>query len=387
MISKFAFKNYFCFREGAEVSFAFDGNASAHLGQEIGTVLGIKGANGSGKTNIIKAISFLSLFTAYSAQWGGELSAIPILTHFNNKDDTEFYVEFDVDGVMYFYELSLTDQCIKREAIYRKKGRKTLIIERIDDQIVDCISSLKELKRIKLLKNASIISHYSNLKFKNEMVDLSNVLNRFQCIASNVNFISYGGFGKPNSISKISQNYASDEKKFSFVKEIIKKADNSIADIKILNRNNDEGNKEYYPVFVHACGEKKEEALPLSLESNGTKTLYPTLSSYWEALENGSLLCLDEFDIHLHAMILPDLLDLFTNKEINKKNAQFIFTAHNTEIIDTLGKYRTVLVNKEDGQSYCYRLDEIPGSMIRNDRDISPLYLQGKLGGVPTKNV
>ncbi|TOA04168.1 hypothetical protein CGK40_02880, partial [Vibrio parahaemolyticus] len=41
------------------------------------------------------------------------------------------------------------------------------------------------------------------------------------------------------------------------------------------------------------------------------------------------------------------------------------------------------LVNKEDGESYGYRLDEIPGSMIRNDRPITPLYVSGKIGGVP----
>ncbi|NOR79400.1 MAG: hypothetical protein GQ529_00990, partial [Methyloprofundus sp.] len=77
------------------------------------------------------------------------------------------------------------------------------------------------------------------------------------------------------------------------------------------------------------------------------------------------------------------ILDLFLNDESNPKGAQFIFTAHNTEIIDWLGKYRTILVNKEDNESYCYRLDEITGSMIRNDRSIIPLYLDGKIGGIP----
>ena len=86
-------------------------------------------------------------------------------------------------------------------------------------------------------------------------------------------------------------------------------------------------------------------------------------------------------------MILPLIVDLFTNKEINKHNAQFIFTAHNTEIIDVLGKYRTILVNKEDNVSYCYRLDEIPGNMVRNGRPITPLYLHKKLGGVPSTDL
>ncbi|EJL6274821.1 hypothetical protein NMR36_002930, partial [Vibrio cholerae] len=56
-------------------------------------------------------------------------------------------------------------------------------------------------------------------------------------------------------------------------------------------------------------------------------------------------------------------------------------TAHNTEVMDALGRYRTILVNKEGNESYCYRLDEV--SMLRNDRPISPLYKKGKIGGVP----
>lgn len=56
--------------------------------------------------------------------------------------------------------------------------------------------------------------------------------------------------------------------------------------------------------------------------------------------------------------------------------------------MDYLGKYRTILVNKENLESYCYRLDEmpegfIPNSHLRGDRKISSLYLKKKLGGVP----
>jgi hypothetical protein len=48
-----------------------------------------------------------------------------------------------------------------------------------------------------------------------------------------------------------------------------------------------------------------------------------------------------------------------------------------------LGKYRTVLVNKEDNESYAYRLDELPGELVRNYRSIVSPYNKGHLGGVP----
>jgi len=42
-------------------------------------------------------------------------------------------------------------------------------------------------------------------------------------------------------------------------------------------------------------------------------------------------------------------------------------------------------VNKDENKSYSYRLDEIPGDMIRNDRPIEPIYRSGKIGGVPRR--
>jgi hypothetical protein len=51
--------------------------------------------------------------------------------------------------------------------------------------------------------------------------------------------------------------------------------------------------------------------------------------------------------------------------------------------MDHLGKYRTYLVNKKNNESYGYRLDEIPGDILRNDRPVSTPYRNGKIGGVP----
>ena len=44
---------------------------------------------------------------------------------------------------------------------------------------------------------------------------------------------------------------------------------------------------------------------------------------------------------------------------------------------------QNIEVNKEKNESYLYRLDEIDGDIIRNDRPLSPVYKAGKIGGVP----
>ena len=45
-----------------------------------------------------------------------------------------------------------------------------------------------------------------------------------------------------------------------------------------------------------------------------------------------------------------------------------------------------MVLTKEDiieNESFLYRLDEIPGDMIRKNRPISPIYNANKIGGKP----
>jgi hypothetical protein len=74
---------------------------------------------------------------------------------------------------------------------------------------------------------------------------------------------------------------------------------------------------------------------------------------------------------------------LFLDPETNPNNAQLLFTTHDSEILNGLGRYRTYLVNKVDNECFAYRLDEIPGDILRNDRPILPAYNEGKIGGIP----
>jgi len=155
-----------------------------------------------------------------------------------------------------------------------------------------------------------------------------------------------------------------------------------IKDVIIEERINEDNGTVYIPVFIHDS-ENKDYKISYKNESRGTKSLYFQLVLYKMVLTYCGVLVLDEFDINLHPDILPLLIELFTDERINITNAQLLFTTHNSGIMDQLGKYRTILVNKENNKSFLYRLDELPGDMLRNDRPIEPVYRSGKLGGVP----
>ena len=76
---------------------------------------------------------------------------------------------------------------------------------------------------------------------------------------------------------------------------------------------------------------------------------------------------------------LPELIKLFEQQP----NAQILFSCQNDSILDDMGKYRSSLINKEENESYTYRLDELPSDLLRNGRAISPHYAKKNIGGYP----
>lgn len=385
MIKRFGFKNFYSFKEGTEVNFMLDGNVPSDIknGRDFTTVLGIKGANGSGKTNLIKALEFLKVFC--TNQKNIAISEPLDVNSFNNSQEPcEFYIEFTSNNTSYYYEAEVTTKEVIRESLYRKKTKLSPLFQREKNELSYLIKELTPLKYITLNKNTSVIGLANKLSLVSELAAIKDVYDFFSRIFTNVDSSGFWDFSF--SLQMSSKEYYKHPEIFEFVKDIIKKADSGIKDIEVRKKVDDEtGEESYYPVFIHEhCNNTFE--LTFNQESNGTKSLYRKLFLYWGALTFGGILALDEFDIHIHSLILPHILKLFTSDK-NRIDAQFIFTAHNTEIIDFLKKYRTVLVNKEDNESYCYRLDEIEGAIIRNDRTISPLYLDGKIGGVPNIDV
>jgi AAA15 family ATPase/GTPase len=391
MIKRFGFRNFSSFKDGAEISFTYSESTPEEIsrGQGIGTVLGVKGANGSGKTNILKALVFLYCFCTKKMSTRSNPSTvdseidIPLYTFFGNKDISEFYIELLIDDIIYYYELDLTRKGIQREELRRKNKKEITCLIREKNKVVDCLKEFDELRSLKLKSDQSIISVTSDYDFHEKMEDLRKLYQSFFMIQFNVGEDGYLSH-ELDDYFEVSKLYHEKPEALEFAKNIISGVDEGVIDI-VIEETVDKatGETKYFPMFVHNNDERKY-SIGLTHESMGTKSLFLSLYKYWLALQDGSLLVFDEFDTHLHAMILPEIIELFIDPDINKNGAQLVITAHNTEIIDALGRYRVVLVNKENNESYCYRLDDV--NMLRNDRPISPIYIKGKIGGTP-KNI
>lgn len=379
VLLEFGIKNFFSFKEGCSISFRLPANCPPSIaqGRNFTPVLCIKGANASGKTQILKGLAFLGKFVSQSflSDPDGPIAVEPF---FYNTEPCSFYAEFMVGKNKYLYELEVTDKEVHRETLYRTKSKKIKILERINNRITERIQSLAKVDSMSMRTNASIIS--TARQYQLDLPELNEVFHFFASILANVR---YEGLRETTTDLKQVAKFLSDkEDLFGFVKSFISECDVGVSDIQFHVTEDAEGKKEHIPFFLHSVNGKDMPVHAVG-ESSGTKALFKTLPVYRLVLDAGGVAVLDEFDINLHPHILPKLLALFIDPATNPNNAQLIFTTHNSEIMDSMGRYRTYLVNKEENESFAYRLDEIPGDMLRNDRPILPVYNDGKIGGVP----
>jgi hypothetical protein len=384
MILDFGAYNFYSFKEGVTIS--FEKGKKKQKNYEISKLLGIKGANGSGKTHVAKIPCFLSFFCSESFSILKPEAPIPYQPHFSKKNEpTELFIRFLTSKYEYEYTLSVFNGVVNSEVLRRKdftseRPRYMKVVERKFDTIEKCIAGFDSLKNISLRSNASFICTARQHQFN--FVD--DVYDVFRKIIGNV---SVGGHQlierSELSLSQMTQLYNDSSDEFNFAKNIIINADLGVDDITIDSYQDSKGDTKYTPLFHLKSSDGTKEVMPFSTQSSGTQALFYELYRYHTALKIGGFLVLDEFDLYLHPEITPFLLDYFENENKNTCTAQILFVTHNDRILDYLGKYRSYLVAKDFNESYAYRLDEIPGDLLRNDRSILPAYKTGRIGGIP----
>ena len=376
MLLKFGARNFYCFKDGIEISLELGAHCPATIsqGKPISNLLCVKGANGSGKTNALKILGFLNFFCCHSFAVKPD-DKIAVAPFFNNSDPIELYCDFIIDDIRYLYELSLTREHVLSEKLSRTIKRQTTVFERTENKLYTT-REFAALQQVKLRANASVIS----TAFQYETPCILPIYSFFDSIHVNVNWL--GRMNVYGDYRQIAKYYQEHPGVLSKAVSIIKECDLGISDISIQALKEEDGQQHFFPIFKHDT-KASDNQLLFPSQSLGTQTLFKSIPLYIAVLEQGGILVMDEFDTDFHPHILAKIVSFFDDETVNQKNAQMIFSSHNTDILEYMGKYRTVLINKEESESYGYRLDEIAGDIIRNDRPIIPVYNSGKIGGVP----
>ena len=296
MLLGYGAKNCWCFKDWLDINLRLNEDVpkDISLGRDYSLLLGYEGANASGKTNALKVFAFIADFAKNSFSYSTE-SSILFDSFFNNNNPSEFYVEFmDTDGLEYRYEAVLHKDHVEKELLFLVKSTmEEIYFERTNNEIT--INKLYDNEnKIILRNNASFIStlHQYGIQEINDVYDF---------FAKNIINVTYRGLRYEISmdIPLISKMYFHNQDALNFTKNLIQKFDTGISNITISYREDEKNNKIYFPIFLHE-NENTQYKLGIDSESTGTRALYINLLFYYQNLQSGGVLLLDEFDINLH---------------------------------------------------------------------------------------
>jgi AAA15 family ATPase/GTPase len=116
--------------------------------------------------------------------------------------------------------------------------------------------------------------------------------------------------------------------------------------------------------------------------SEGTRKLFNYAGILTMLMEIGGVLVIDEFDARFHTTLTKAIVKLF-NSDANK-TAQLCFVTHDTNLLDgdLLRRDQIYFTEKNNrGETNLYSLAEIKG--VRNDALYEKEYIKGKYGAIP----
>lgn len=414
MIKSYSFENFQSYLHRCDVDFTVNKKAAHSYydyelenGSKIARVMAVLGANGAGKSNLLKPLAFLSWFIPHSFRTGEHNEGIPIMPYMLNSDanthiELEFVVPKSVDFPLdcefrYFIELN-AKKVIGESLKFKTSNLYSNVISRTYNNQTKKYD-IKKSRKLgvnlhnsileRVPNNCSIISYAMHLLDDVEMVSetfgpiMMLVDHYFRVNRSNI--AAMGRSDLSNGFDEATQFYIDNPKFFEKIKSLLMKYDLGVSDValkkKIVtdSRNGKEIEK-IIPFFSHRTADDTFE-IPIFLESSGTQSAYCVLATITEALATGGVAILDEFDNDLHPLLTMEIVDLFKDSLVNTKNAQLLFNTHTVDVLKNLRMQHCYLVEKNDGVSDAYRADDVEGLLARDN--LYAKYISGALGAIP----
>lgn len=371
----------------------------------------IYGANASGKSNLVKAVSaFIAIFR-HSLQNENILKTFMIphlMDPVTFREPAFFQIQFRLNGRNYRYGFEATTKEIISEWLYSSDGIKpeSYYFKREKEHIEVNSRTFKEAARLVLGNNEIPPLYRPNALF----LPLVAVFNG--PIALKIHNYFSAHFGAHSGIDDIvNKTIALELFKHESMRmkmaEVLKHADLGIDDLFNLEIPEESltGDAKEFHKLMSAGGKKPSVvvtkrivtdktgqgkiAVPFMLEeeSYGTQKLFWMSPFLINVLENGGVLILDEFGSSLHVRLIHQIIGLFHNPKTNPHNAQLIVATHDTHLLDQrlFRRDQIAFVEKSpSGESVLTDLVEFKG--VRNDASLESDYLMGKYGAVPLVN-
>lgn len=366
----------------------------------------IFGSNASGKSNVIKGITYMyNAIRLSSAQQIDVIKNNETFAFYENANNeiSLYEVEIIQNNNLYKYGFTILQGKIEKEWLYKRNERTTIVFEREKNKLKitgnELIQSLINIPETTLF--LSIGSNF-NLSISNYLKDVLDWFNNIIIVFEN----------NANSLDIYS---VENQKYKNLAIEILKKADigiqnmtvvkDKIASLQDLNsvlafnmqfqsNPNKYGqlkqeNENMYNIDLdtqfNVYNNKNEKIVTKDImlfkdrgfHSEGTIRLLCYLGYILAALDKGKIIFIDEIDSKLHFLVADYLLKMFNSIDKNPNNSQLICTAHNIMLMDDdLRRDQIYFTSKDEyGVSSLVSLADYKG--VRKNDLFSKKYLAG----------
>lgn len=368
----------------------------------------IYGPNASGKTNIISAMDvFKEIVLKGNIRNSDELRSpnisegkLELIPNNLNRypKPTKFYIRFVEGELLVEYELKI-DLGLFLDRNYQRKIEFESL--RINDKTIYERTDRIEFFNLKSIEKYLITEFRENEDSAKAIA--RNNLNETELFLTN-------GFKMMFSSKIVSFILEWFEEKFIVIyradaAEIKSKLDNTEGGKIFINRTTNDAAK-LFGINSNALGYVVPEdggepqlcsifkdngvAIPAKhFESYGTVRFINMFPLILKALVEGSVLVMDEFDANIHPMALMNIINIFHDDDINKKNAQLIFNTHNPIFLNAniVRRDEIKFVERDDEThlSAHYSLSDFKTSGsngVRKADDYLKHYFLGRYGAV-----
>ena len=378
MLLRIRIQNFLSFQKGTTFDMLTDPKIEGlphHISKDTPLPLlkqaAIYGANGAGKSNLIKAFVFLKNWCT-NPKCLEEIEVCDYsfrMTDEDTKPPICLEVEFLSHQKAYLYKVAISEESIE-ESLYLSglgKSADTLIFKRKDSKLLTH-SLLNESAINELLtanKKASLLVLHQGLgaSYNPELKSAYEWFEQQLCI------VKY-----PSDNLQLAKQLTSDENLLDFVEDIIQSCDLDIDGIE-REENSDE------LLFLQYGPDDSVGYIDIEEQSEGTIQLLHLLPVLYQAQQSEKVVLIDAIEGQLHPRLLSALLQYYTDKT---PQGQLIFTTHCTPLLDNPTLLRADEVwfaEKKEGASSLYSLSDFK---LGNSLPIATAYLQGRYGAVPS---
>jgi uncharacterized protein len=139
-----------------------------------------------------------------------------------------------------------------------------------------------------------------------------------------------------------------------------------------------------HPVYEHGQRVAHEDFDFQENISLGTNAMFAIGGMILKKFDKGGLVVFDELDNSLHPKMTRFLIQLFHNPNINKANAQIVFSTHEPLLMDK-EMFRSDQIwfteKNKFGETELYSAQDFEG--VREDIPFDKWYMAGKFGALP----